>query len=85
MVCTTCDREASEKAAAQARFNEAARELREAMRTATVRLNILVGRMRACHLETGKHELLSEAEAFHAEAVEALMSYDKALKESGGG
>ena len=43
-----------------------------ALEWAAVRLEILTGRMRACHQETGKHELLDEAEAFCGEARSAL-------------
>jgi hypothetical protein len=46
--------------------------LRDALRLAAVRLEILTDRMRACHEETGKHELLDEAESFCAEARAAL-------------
>lgn len=46
--------------------------LREAQRLAAIRLGILTGRMRACHAETGRHELLDEAEMFEQEARAAL-------------
>lgn len=46
--------------------------LTRAMELAAVRLEILTSRMRACHEETGKHELLEEAEAFCREARAAL-------------
>lgn len=39
------------------------------------RMEILTGRMRACHEETGKHELLSEAEAFCEEAKIMIAAY----------
>ena len=38
------------------------------LKTASIRLEILTGRMRGCHEETGKHELLDEAEMFCEEA-----------------
>ena len=44
----------------------------EALRTAAVRLVILTGRMRGCHEETGKHELMEEADMFCAEAKKAV-------------
>ena len=44
---------------------------RKALALAATRMEILAGRMRACHEETGKHELLPEAEAFVREAKEA--------------
>ena len=46
--------------------------LEAALRLAATRLEILTGRMRGCHEETGKHELLDEAEAFCDEARKAL-------------
>ncbi len=46
--------------------------LRSALRLAAVRLEILTDRMRGCHAETGKHELLDEAEMFCREARAAL-------------
>lgn len=52
--------------------------LEKALRLAATRLEILTGRMRACREETGQHELLSEAEAFCAEALEALPPADTA-------
>ena len=45
--------------------------LRGALELAAVRLEILTGRMRACHQETGQHELLDEADSFCREAREA--------------
>jgi hypothetical protein len=47
-------------------------ELENALKTAAIRMEILTGRMRGCHEETGKHELLDEAEAFCKEAREVL-------------
>ena len=47
-------------------------QLREALKAAAIRLGILTGRMRSCHQETGKHELLEEAEDFEREAWAAL-------------
>lgn len=46
--------------------------LRGALKRASIHLSILTGRMRACHEETKRHELIEEAEGFCAEAVEAL-------------
>lgn len=51
---------------------EKVRVLREALWKAAVRLEILTGRMRGCHAETGRHELMDEAEMFCAEARAAL-------------
>ena len=49
------------------------RRLRRALELAAVRLEILTGRMRACHEETGNHGLLQlEAVPFGEEAREAL-------------
>lgn len=47
-------------------------DLRLALWYAAVRLEILTGRARACHEETGRHELLDEAESFCEEARAAL-------------
>jgi hypothetical protein len=46
--------------------------LREALRRAATHLEILTGRMRGCHEETGNHCLLEEAEWFCEEARAAL-------------
>lgn len=46
--------------------------LRAALQLAAIRLEILTGRMRACHEETRAHELLAEAEMFCTEARQAL-------------
>lgn len=58
------------------RERDEARAARDALRAAlywaSVRLGICLGRMRACHEETGKHELLDEVEMFVAEARAAL-------------
>lgn len=51
---------------------EARERMEKALGLAAVRLEILTGRMRACHEETGQHELLDEAEAFCREARTAL-------------
>jgi hypothetical protein len=48
------------------------RELSEALRLAGIRLQIAADRMRACHEDTGQHELLSEIDSFAQEAREAL-------------
>jgi hypothetical protein len=48
------------------------RRLRRALETAAIRFDICAGRMRACHEETGNHELLAEVEMFAEEAREAL-------------
>lgn len=53
-------------------LGEEVRRLRDALIRASVHLEILTGRMRACHEETGNHELLDEAEAFCAETRKAL-------------
>lgn len=47
-------------------------KLEYALELAATRLEILTGRMRACHAETGRHQLLDEAELFSAEAKAAL-------------
>ena len=52
------------------------RELRRALQDAAIRLEILTGRMRACHEETGKHELLEEAEDFAKQAKDSLIKFD---------
>lgn len=44
------------------------KDLCEALRIVTIRLEICLGRMRRCHEETGKHELLDEVEMFVDEA-----------------
>ena len=44
---------------------------------AGIRLEILTGRIRACHEETGAHELLDEAEMFCYEAKQALEGGEK--------
>jgi hypothetical protein len=62
---------------ARARADRAERggaRLREALRLAAIRLEILTGRMRACHEETGNHELIEEAEMFVEEAKAASSS-----------
>jgi hypothetical protein len=46
--------------------------LRRELELAAVRLEILTGRMRGCHEETGRHELIEEAEAFCVETRAAL-------------
>lgn len=51
--------------------------LREALRLAAVRLEICENRMRGCHEETGKHELLDEVEMFVDEAWGALGVTDR--------
>lgn len=43
-----------------------------ALKLSAVRLEILTGRLKACNEETGKHELIDEAESFCIEAREAL-------------
>lgn len=43
-------------------------ELLAALELAAVRLEILTARLRGCHEETGRHQLLPEAEAFCLEA-----------------
>lgn len=48
------------------------KRLREALQLAAFRLEIAAGRMRACHEETGKHELLDEIELFVTEARESV-------------
>ena len=48
------------------------RVLERALELAAIRLGIAAGRMRACHEETGQHELLDEIEMFEAEARAAL-------------
>lgn len=48
------------------------RHLERELEHAAVRLEILTGRMRACHEETGNHGLLDEAEMFCKEARAAL-------------
>lgn len=45
---------------------------REALSLAATRLEILTGRARGCHEETGRHELLEEAEGFCIEARQSL-------------
>lgn len=45
---------------------------RVALELAAIRLQIMEGRARGCHEETGNHELMEEAEMFTAEAREAL-------------
>ena len=62
-------------ARAEAAEAEAAR-LREALEVAAVRFGICAGRMRACHSETGNHELLDEVEAFDVDA-RALLAVDR--------
>ncbi len=47
-------------------------ELESAMKLAAIRMEILVDRMRGCHEETGKHQLLDEAQMFVDEAKAAL-------------
>ena len=54
----------------------------EAMKLMSVRLEILTGRMRACHEETGRHELMAEAEAFVSEAKESLADAAKLQQET---
>jgi len=51
---------------------EALARLMAALELAATRLEILTDRMRGCHEITGRHELLSEAEAFCTEARAAL-------------
>lgn len=51
---------------------EALARLTAALKLAATRLEILTDRMRGCNAVTGMHELLSEAEAFCAEARAAL-------------
>lgn len=46
--------------------------LRAALELATTRLEILTDRLEGCHAETGRHELMSEAHMFCAEARAAL-------------
>ncbi len=45
------------------------------LEVAATRLQILTDRMRGCHEETGKHELLDEAQAFADEAKAALAKF----------
>lgn len=42
-----------------------------------VHMGILVARMRGCHAETGKHELMSEAESFLQEFTDAVENQQK--------
>ena len=51
--------------------------LREGLKLAALRLRLLTDRMHGCHAETGKHELLDEAEAFCVEARAALAPKEK--------
>ena len=60
---------------ARARYGATEAALRGALELAAVRLEILTGRMRACHQETGKHELMDEAESFCREARAALQPF----------
>jgi hypothetical protein len=59
-------------AAANAYDPEALARVTAALELAATRLEILTDRMRGCHEITGRHELLSEAEAFCTEARAAL-------------
>lgn len=57
------------------RLNQAQVErmrLRNALRLAATRLDICLGRMRACHEKTGNHQLVDEVEMFVQQAQEAL-------------
>lgn len=47
-------------------------KLKADLKVAAIRLEILTGRMRACHQTTGEHALLFEAEMFVLEAKAAL-------------
>lgn len=47
------------------------KRLRETLQMAGIRLGILVGRMQACHEDTGNHELMDEAVMFWTEARDA--------------
>lgn len=51
-----------------------------ALKLCKVRLEILTGRMRGCHEETGKHELLDEAQMFCDEAEMYLDEIEGILK-----
>ena len=62
-------------ARAEAAEAEAAR-LRAALEVAAVRFGICAGRMRACHSETGNHELLDEVEMFASE-TRAILAGDR--------
>lgn len=53
--------------------------LRKEAKTMATRLQILTGRMRACNEESGKHELIDEAQAFCDEAQEALEAIEKEM------
>jgi len=48
---------------------------------AIIRMEILVGRLRACHEDTGNHELIGESEAFASEGKEAIAQVEQILKE----
>lgn len=49
-----------------------------ALRVASIRLEILTGRMRSCREETGQHDLIDEAEMFVEEAVKAVARLESA-------
>ena len=70
-------------ARAEAAEAEAAR-LREALEVAAVRFGICAGRMRACHSETGNHELLDEVEMFASE-TRAILARDRGAASAGEG
>ncbi len=57
-------------------LSENRNKLLKALWYAHVRLEILTGRMRACHEETGKHELLDEAQMFVDEAKSDLAGWE---------
>lgn len=69
LVSDYCDDDAPDEIARCLNAHDA---LLDGLRLAAVRLGILAARMRACHSETGRHELLHEADDFEAEARELI-------------